>query len=186
MQWILEVPKISDGVLFTYEVIVFLFLIAGLILSVLVCMYGYKMLRIAFIIGASFLFGLLGFRVSGRLTSMLTMKLVFFVCFIFIGLVLLQMALMLLGIPVKKLKLDRLFLKNQFWITALLGAGAFGLLVFSRVFRNLLAVILLSLILAAAGGAVQYRKKERERPAHIYDDLLKMPRRPAPEEGAQE
>lgn len=186
MQWILKVPNVSDGVLFTYDVIEFLFLIAGLILSVLVCMYGYQMLRPALMIGACFVFGLLGFRVSDRLTSILTVKLVFFVCFIFIGLVLLQIVLTLLEIPIKKLKLNRLFLKNQFWIMALLGAGVFGLLVFFRVFRNLFAVILISLILAAAGGVVQYRKKENERPAHTYDDLLEMPRRPVPEEGTQE
>jgi len=176
--WILVLPDISGGIQFSYAMVSFIGLILALLLSFITCMRGYKVIRLAFLAGACIVLGLAGYRIADRFTSDLIIKLVFFLSAIFIGVVFLQLLLLLLGLPAKALKLDRLFMKTQFWLTSLLGAGAFGALVYFRVYHSLLAAVSIGVALALAGSFAQYRHKRNEIPAHTYDDLLRRRCRP--------
>lgn len=162
---------------FCYETLDFLSWIILLLLGLLTCLRGYKVIRTASLIAAALAFGLAGYRLSDPVTNDPAFKLIFFLCFIFLGLVVLQLVWSALSIPVKLLRLDRLFFKIRFFVTALLGAGLFSGLLFFRVFRNPAAAACTCAALTVLGSAVQARHQKKEVPAHTYDDLFRMLRR---------
>ncbi len=183
--WILRI-QIPSSFSFCYETLWFLFWIISLLLGLLTCLRGYKVIRITFLTTAALVFGLIGYRVSDLVTSEPVFKLLFFLCFLFLGLAALQMVMLIFSIPVKLLHLDRLFFKIRFFATAFLGAGLFSGLLFFRMFYNPAAAACTYAALTLVGTVVQYRQQKRERPSHTYDDLYRMPRRVGNEEGGQE
>ena len=169
--FILKVPKWQGKILFDYETVSFLMVIALMLAGLVLCFMGYKYLQVLCILVLGCITGATGIWIGDRITSNPVIKMCFFVMFTFLGVCMFYFISILIAGMIKKLHIRYFISKWQYFIAAILGAGVVSTVTYLRVYRSTWVAVALFAGLTAAGTFWGKKQTAKRKPFYTYDDL---------------
>lgn len=173
---VLVKPAFENTTWFTFstEVVRGCVIIALMVLCVLMCLYGYRILSVVLFLVVGIIFGLFGTLVGKKVSPSLVYQMVFFVTFAATGSGFVVMLLNLFR-PIFTLPfIQKLFGSLAIVLTAMIGGVGFFWLAANNTFLSPLVAAIISAAIAVIGIVCQYLHKRRDTPHYTYDDLIKM------------
>lgn len=173
-----EYPKWERVIWFSFrpEVVYPLLRVCTLVLCVLLCIVGARLLRNALFIGSALFCGFIGMKMGEEVNASFMALMLFFGLFAFLGLGFMQIILMIIRDLIKRDRLYRVLQKKQFWIMPVIGAGLFSCLIYLWFAVDIRICITIFGLLALLGTYLQYIRKDEQIIFHTYDDLLRLKR----------
>lgn len=173
-----EYPKWERVIWFSFrpEVVYPLLRVCTLILCVLLCIVGARLLRNALFIGSALFCGFIGMKMGEEVNASFLALMLFFGLFAFLGLGFMQILLMIIRDLIKRDCLYRILQKKQFWIMPVVGAGLFSYLIYLWFAIDIWICVTIFGLLALLGTYLQYIRKDEQIIFHTYDDLLRLRR----------
>lgn len=173
--WVLTLPSFENGFTFNPEVaqllLTLILLAAGLALTYL----GLRAVKTALLMAAAALCGWGGVLLVNYLTSAnALLEMVFFITMAFFGVCGFYFLSVLWNGLLSALHI-RVNLSRYLWpVSAVLGGGLLGGVIWLRIYRYLPAALALAMVFAGTGLWVQYRHSHRRRTFHTYEEIYRM------------
>ncbi len=182
LEWMYDLrtyPKWEREVWFTFrpQIVVPMVWGALLLLLVVFCFMGARVIRGVFMGCLFFLFGYLGLKLATMIDQFEAQFMWYFVIFLvfaFLGTGITWDIISVISSPLKKIRAHKALRKQLFWITSLIGAILIGLILHNIVFHKWLPSIGIAAGIGILGCIVQRLKRDREVRFYTYDDLLKL------------
>ena len=173
-----EYPKWERVIWFSFrpEVVYPLLRVCTLVLCVLLCIVGARLLRNALFIGSALFCGFIGMKMGEEVNASFLALMLIFGLFAFLGLGFMQIILMIIRDLIKRDRLYRILQKKQFWIMPVIGAGLFSYLIYLWFAIDIWICVTIFGLLALLGTYLQYIRKDEQIIFHTYDDLLRLKR----------
>lgn len=172
---IFTVPTITEGMLFTKEVLIFIGVIVVLIIGLITALLGFRCLKTILFLLFGVAGGAAGYLIAERLTKQPEIRLIFFVVFCVVGWVFLAALSGFVTYLSKRARVYNFIQAVTPYFTALLGAALVFFCVYGYVYRDLAVAGGIGLGLLVIGcviGGLRYRKK---RGFFTYEDLIRRP-----------
>lgn len=180
--FILKIPKWEGQIDFSQEVITLVIVIIALITGVTMCFWGYRYFQTIVLVLLGCGCGIIGFHIGQGMTPNPVLQMCIFVMFTFLGVCLFYFLSILWATLLNKLKIQSFVQRSLHIIAAISGALIVGLVTYTQVFCNLIAVIVITAVLAIGGIWYGIRSIKAKRVFRTYEDLYKM--KPLTEEKA--
>lgn len=172
--FILKIPKWEGQIEFSQETITLVIVIIALVTGVAMCFWGYRYFQTIALILIGCMCGVIGFRIGQEMTANQVLQMCIFVMFTFLGVCLFYFFAILWGTFLDKLKIQAFVQRSLHIIAAVLGALIVGIITYTQVFENLIAVIVGTVILAISGIWYGIQSEKGKRVFRTYEDLYKM------------
>lgn len=180
-KWILKVPEWKGAIIFDYETVFFIIVIAMIISGLVLCFMGYRYFQTLCTVVVGCILGFVGIQLGEAAVQNVVLKMSLFVMIAFMGTFLFYVILIPVKIGLRKLPFWEQICKKQYIFAAILGAGTVGIVAYQCVYRSLPAAIILFVGLTLTGAWWGKRQAAKRRPFYTYDDLYH--REPLPEKG---
>lgn len=180
--FILTIPKWEGQISFSNELITLILVIIALTAGVLLCFWGYRYFQTIALVLLGCACGMLGYRVGSGMTGNEILQMCIFVMFAFFGVCMFYGLSILWVFITKKLGIQSFLQRTVHIIASLIGALVVGAVTYTQVYCNLAVVVVLTVLLAAAGIWYGMKNIKARRVFHTYEDLSKL--KPLTEEKA--
>lgn len=172
--WVLDFPEIELTNLFTPEVAGLIFLFAGLVFAVLLCLVGYNIFGVMMLCVLGSLFGYIGLKLSQTMTDNAVLQMFITIMIGFMAVCAFYFGYMILTKTLSILPGSTGFAKYANILSPLLGGILLFLLIY--IFRFIPAAAGFGLGFTIIGLIVQHGKRHTRTVFHTYDDLRRLPR----------
>ena len=173
-KWILRVPMWEGTIEFTYDTVSFILVIVTLLAGLILCFMGYKYLQALCLVVLGCLMGIAGIRLTDGMTQNLVLKMCLFVIFTFLGVCLFYGFSIIVVSVLKILHIKEKCARYGYLFSAFFGAGIVGVVTYLYVYRNILAVSLLSVVLFVSGALWGKKQAAKRKVFHTYDELCEL------------
>lgn len=172
-KWILYIPQWIGSLTFSYNMIHFLLVIALLVSGILLCLMGYKYLRVLAVIALTTLSGALGLPGICDVFPNTIVRMVIFVTFMFVSAYLFYVMSKYTILFLKRLRLYDALTKMQYGIAAAAGAAIIACTTYLCIYRSILTAFFLFAIFFAVSGLWGKKKTAQRKPSYTYEDLYR-------------
>ena len=172
--FILKIPKWEGEIIFSADLITLILVIIALIGGVLLCFWGYRYFQTLALVLLGCVCGFIGYKIGSQMTSNEVLQMCIFVMFTFFGVCMFYFLSILWTSVTKKLGIQSFLQRTMHIIASLVGALIVGIVAYTQVYCNLLIVISVTVLLAAAGIWYGIRNVKARRVFRTYDDLSKL------------
>ena len=179
--WILKIPEWKGAIIFDYETVFFIMVLAMMLSGLILCCEGYRYFQTLCTLVVGSILGMMGVQIGEITIQNIILKMSFFVIFAFFGTFVFYVFLIPVKSIFKKLSIWNVLCSKQYLFAAILGGGMVAVVLYQYVYRSLLTAWALFAILAITGALWGKRQAAERKPFYTYDDLYKM--EPLPEEG---
>ena len=174
-KFVLHVPKWQGQMIFSKEILVFLWVILLTIVGTLFCFWGYKYFRTILFLGIGTVVCYLSYLLVEPMTANLAARMFLTVSLTLFGLVLLYFLDIIFVYFLDKLRIRNALGKHVYLLAAPLGAVILGLTVYHFIWRDAVTAVVLSAVCLTGGLVFQYFNRKKVVRFKCYNDLLKMP-----------
>lgn len=172
--FIFKLPQWEGKILFTYDAVSLLILLASMTAGVFICLWGYKYFQTLCLMLAASGFGYLAIGVFNKLPDNMILKMVFFVSVVFLGICISFFAFKILIRLFEKLRLIIFLRKNLYLFSTVIGATVIGTVVYYHIFKDVLTACLLFATFCGIGIVHQRKRKNTQIHFKTYDQLRQM------------
>ena len=172
--FILKIPKWEGEIAFTSEVITLIIVIIALITGVTMCFWGYRYFQTIALILIGCICGVIGFKIGETMTANPVLQMCIFVMFTFLVVCLFYFLSILWATLLNRLKIQSFVQRSLHIVAALSGALIVGIVTYTQVFKNLIAVVIGTVVLAIGGIWYGIRSIKAKRVFRTYEDLYKL------------
>lgn len=172
--FILTIPKWEGEIIFSKELITLILVIVALIAGVLLCFWGYRYFKTIALIILGCFSGALGYRIGQGMTSNLILQMCMVIMITFLGVCLFYFLAILWSWFTNKIGIQTFLQRFLHIIAALIGALFVGVITYTQVYQNGIAVIIITVLLAGAGIWYGMRSIKARRVFRTYEDLLRL------------
>jgi len=172
--WILELPKWKGQMFFSINIVSLLMIIGVIIAGIILCFWGYKYFHTIILIIIGCASGILGINLVETLLVESIYKMIFFVMFIFFGVLFLFFVTNFINNMLSRSHLYNNLVKRLYFIAPLLGSLMVMFLIYFNVYHNIAIVMGIFLILFSLGYLYSKKRVASRRPFYSYDDLCQL------------
>lgn len=172
--FILKIPKWEGQIDFSQEVITLVIVIVALVTGVTLCFWGYRYFQTIALVLIGCVCGAIGFKIGESMTPNPVLQMCIFVMFTFLGVCLFYFLSILWATLLNKLKIQAFIQRTLHIIAAVSGALIVGIVTYTQVFKNLIAVVIGTAVLAIGGIWYGIKSIKAKRVFRTYEDLYKM------------
>lgn len=184
-KFVLHVPKWQGELLFTKELLVFAGVIILMLAGILFCFWGYKYFKTVLFLGVGTVACYVSFLLIEPMTGNLVIRMFLTVSLTFLGICIVYFLDIIWGYFLDKLRIRNALGKNIYLIAAPLGAAIIGLVIYWFIWRGLIEAVVIAAVCGVGGLVFQYFRRAKAVRFKCYNDLLRMPRPKADEDGLE-
>lgn len=184
-KFVLHVPKWQGELLFTKELLVFAGVIILMLAGILFCFWGYKYFKTVLFLGVGTVACYVSFLLIEPMTGNLVIRMFLTVSLTFLGICIVYFLDIIWGYFLDKLRIRNALGKNIYLIAAPLGAAIIGLAIYWFIWRGLIEAVVIAAVCGVGGLVFQYFRRAKAVRFKCYNDLLRMPRPKADEDGLE-
>ncbi|MCX4323204.1 MAG: hypothetical protein OSJ59_09595 [Lachnospiraceae bacterium] len=184
-KFVLHVPKWQGELLFTKELLVFAGVIILMLVGILFCFWGYKYFKTVLFLGVGTVACYVSFLLIEPMTGNLVIRMFLTVSLTFLGICIVYFLDIIWGYFLDKLRIRNALGKNIYLIAAPLGAAIIGLAIYWFIWRGLIESVVIAAVCGVGGLVFQYFRRAKAVRFKCYNDLLRMPRPKADEDGLE-
>ncbi|GEM_PF-2534198 len=184
-KFVLHVPKWQGELLFTKELLVFAGVIILMLAGILFCFWGYKYFKTVLFLGVGTVACYVSFLLIEPMTGNLVIRMFLTVSLTFLGICIVYFLDIIWGYFLDKLRIRNALGKNIYLIAAPLGAAIIGLVIYWFIWRGLVEAAAIAAVCGVGGLVFQYFRRAKAVRFKCYNDLLRMPRPKADEDGLE-
>lgn len=184
-KFVLHVPQWQGELLFTKELLVFVGVIILMLAGILFCFWGYKYFKTVLFLGVGTVACYVSFLLIEPMTGNLVIRMFLTVSLTFLGICIVYFLDIIWGYFLDKLRIRNALGKNIYLIAAPLGAAIIGLAIYWFIWRGLIEAVVIAVVCGVGGLVFQYFRRAKAVRFKCYNDLLRMPRPKADEDGLE-
>lgn len=172
--FILQIPEWEGKLIFSGELVSLLMVLTMTVSGVLLCFWGYRYFKVLILIVFGCLSGTVGAQSGAGMTENLIAQMYIFVMFSFLGVCLFYLISICWTMLCKNLCRWSMLQKGSCVVSSALGAAVAGMAVYLKIYHNLIAVMIGTILLFLAGICHGYCSDRKERRFYTYEDLLRI------------
>lgn len=167
-------PKYTKKIWFAFrpEVVYPITIVIGMLIGLIMCIFGAKVFRSSFMLACFILMGLVGMHLGRRINASFLALLVFFILFAFIGLALVMFLDAAFIAPFRKTKAAPKAQRAGNYLTAIIGAALFSTLLYFFVLPQIMITSIVFAGLGISGLIIQYLRRDKYIIFYTYEDLI--------------
>lgn len=168
--FILKVPEWNGRIVFDWETVIFVLVIAILLAGLLLCFWGYRYLRTLCIVTLACITGIVSMQMAQKLADNAVVRMYAWILFTFICTCIFYYISCYINSLLRKLHMREKLADKTYLIAALLGAAVVSVDTYFAIYCSPL-VLVLFVMLAVAGTLHGKKKKASQRVFYTYEEL---------------